>query len=76
MAEGAHGNFLARAFRAVVQFVVEVKAELLKVAWPTRQEIVSSTWVVIVTVMLVSVWIFAADTLSNLVMGALIGILR
>jgi preprotein translocase SecE subunit len=70
------GNFLVRAFRAVVEFVGEVKAELVKVAWPSRAEIVASTWVVIVSCIFISIWIFAADTASNAVMATLVGILR
>jgi preprotein translocase SecE subunit len=70
------GNFLVRAFRAVVEFIGEVKAELVKVAWPSRHEIVASTWVVIVSCIFVSIWIFAADTVSNTVMRTLVGILR
>jgi len=76
MGDGSSGSFLVRAWKSVAEFIGEVKAELVKVAWPSRREIVSSTWVVIVSCIFVSVWIFAADSASNIVMTTLVGILR
>lgn len=51
-----------------VQFFREVRAELTRVAWPTRSELLSSTGVVIVTVLLITgiVWLFDF-ILSNIV---------
>jgi preprotein translocase subunit SecE len=43
-------------------FVVEVWAELKKSSWPTRQELVDSTIVVIVTVLVLGVFVALADT--------------
>ena len=62
------GSFITRVYGTVAQFLGEVKAELIKVAWPTEQEPVASTWVVITAVAIVAVWIFAADKASSLVM--------
>ncbi|MCW7493213.1 preprotein translocase subunit SecE [Leptospira sp. 2 VSF19] len=42
-------------------FIQECKAELEKVHWPTRQEIVSSTVVVLVTVFIFSLFLSASD---------------
>jgi len=69
------GNFIVRIWRSVVEFVLEVKAEMMKVAWPSRQEIISSTWVVIFAVAIVSAWIFVADRASSLLMTVLRSIL-
>lgn len=65
------GIFIIRFYKQVVQFISEVKAELMKVAWPTKEETVSSTWVVITAVALVAVWIFIADKASAIVMMTL-----
>ncbi|MDM7993795.1 MAG: preprotein translocase subunit SecE [Candidatus Fermentibacter sp.] len=65
------GSFFARIWRSVVDFILEVKAEMMKVAWPSRQEIVASTWVVIFAVAIVSAWIFVADRASSILMTAL-----
>ncbi|MEJ2182807.1 MAG: preprotein translocase subunit SecE [Nitrospirota bacterium] len=43
------------------QFLREVKVETKKVVYPTREELISSTWVVIVTVLIVSAYLGAVD---------------
>jgi preprotein translocase subunit SecE len=43
------------------QFLTEVWAELRKVHWPTRQETVAATIVVLVVVSLVSLWLSLVD---------------
>jgi preprotein translocase subunit SecE len=47
----------------ISQFVTEVKAEMKKVTWPTRDEVVSYTIVVLVTVVLMGGMIYFADIL-------------
>jgi preprotein translocase subunit SecE len=42
-------------------FIQECKAELEKVQWPTREEVVSSTIVVLVTVAVFSVFLSISD---------------
>lgn len=69
------GSFFGRIWRSVVDFILEVKAEMMKVAWPSRQEIVASTWVVIFAVAIVSAWIFVADRASSILMTALRSVL-
>lgn len=44
-----------------VKFLKEVKAELSKVSWSTRQELMSSTVVVIVTTGLLALYIGMID---------------
>lgn len=70
------GNFIVRGVRAAIQFLGEVKAELTKVAWPTKQEVVASTWVVLFAVVITAVWIFAADQFSALLISGLIGLIH
>ncbi len=43
------------------QFVTEVISELRKVHWPTRQETVAATVVVLVVVTIVSLWLSLVD---------------
>lgn len=47
------------------RFLREVKAELKKVSWPSKKELVSNTGVVFVAVMVVSCLIWAIDTIFN-----------
>jgi len=50
-------------------FLGEVKTELKKCTWPTRQELVGSTMVVVVSVIILGVFVGLSDTM-------LVGILR
>ena len=45
------------------QFLKEVRQELTKVDWPTRRELVSYTIVVLVTITVLTTFVFALDTL-------------
>jgi len=58
-----------------VEFLGEVRAELTKVAWPSRDEAVSSTWVVIGAVVVVAVWIFVIDKITAMTMAGLVRLL-
>jgi preprotein translocase subunit SecE len=44
------------------QFLKEVRQELTKVDWPTRRELVSYTIVVLVTITVLTAFVFALDT--------------
>jgi len=53
-------------------FFKEVKIETKKVVFPTKDELIGSTWVVIITVLIVSVFLAIVDlSLSRLVGMAL-----
>lgn len=43
------------------QFFTEVRAELRKVAWPTKNEVINSTIIVLIAVVVMTTIIFAAD---------------
>ncbi|MEW6409265.1 MAG: preprotein translocase subunit SecE [Nitrospirota bacterium] len=52
----------------VKEFLREVKIELKKVVFPTKEEIKGSTWVVIITVIIVAIFLGIIDLgLSKLV---------
>lgn len=56
----------------IKQFFREVKIEAFKVAYPSREELIGSTWVVIITVLVMSVFLGMIDmSLSRLVEIAL-----
>jgi preprotein translocase subunit SecE len=42
-------------------FLKEVRVEARKVAWPTREELFESTWVVLFTCLIITVFIFIVD---------------
>lgn len=68
-------NLPVRLWKTMVEFLGEVKAELSKVAWPSRDEAVASTWVVIGAVVVVAAWIFVVDKATAMIMAGLIRLL-
>jgi len=51
-----------KAFDKITGFVNEVKTELGKVSWSTRQELIGATSVVIVLTGLLTIFIFIVDS--------------
>ena len=45
------------------QFFTEVRGELRRVAWPTRSEVINSTIIVLIAVVVMTSLIFGADLL-------------
>ena len=70
-----NGNLLVRLWQTVTVFIGEVKAEMIKVAWPSRDEAISSTWVVIGAVVIVAIWIFVIDKITAITMAGLVRLL-
>ena len=52
---------MVNPFLKVQEFVTEVWAELKKSSWPTRKELVDSTIVVIVTILVLGIFVALAD---------------
>jgi preprotein translocase subunit SecE len=52
---------MTNPFLKVQEFVVEVWAELKKSSWPTRKELIDSTIVVIVTILVLGIFVALAD---------------
>ena len=44
-----------------LQFVREVRAELRKVAWPTRSEVINYSFIVLITVLIMGAFVAALD---------------
>jgi preprotein translocase subunit SecE len=47
------------------KFIGEVKVEATKVSWPSRDEVRESTTVVLVTVFIIAMFIYAVDLLIS-----------
>lgn len=54
-------NKVQEAFTGIKAFVEDVRNELKKCSWPTRAELLESTVVVIVSVLIVGVFVGASD---------------
>ncbi|HXX54191.1 MAG TPA: preprotein translocase subunit SecE [Thermodesulfovibrionales bacterium] len=56
----------------IKEFFREVKVEIKKVVYPSREELMGSTWVVIITAVVISVFLGIVDLgLSKVVKAAL-----
>jgi len=59
-------------FNRIKEFFSEVKVEIKKVVYPSRDELIGSTWVVIIAVVLVSLFLGVVDLgLTKIVSGLL-----
>ncbi|MDP8299280.1 MAG: preprotein translocase subunit SecE [Candidatus Tantalella remota] len=54
------------------KFVGQVKSEMKKVAWPSRQELMTSTMVVLVSTLMLAVFIGLCDLVLSRVVNFLI----
>ncbi|GIX42804.1 MAG: protein translocase subunit SecE [Leptospiraceae bacterium] len=43
------------------KFIQEVREELKHVIWPSREEVVKSTWIILLTVIAISIFLFVTD---------------
>jgi preprotein translocase SecE subunit len=57
----------------LVLFFKEAWGELKQVTWLTTPQMIASTWVVIILVIIMAIYVFAVDFILRGVFGALIG---
>ncbi len=57
--------------KKAVEFFIETQAELQKVSWPARSELIGSTIVVIVCLVVMGVYIFCVDWVVSTFMKAI-----
>ena len=48
-------------FKKISKFLTEVRVEMSKVSWPSKEELKGTTMVVIVITLILSVFIFGVD---------------
>jgi preprotein translocase subunit SecE len=61
-------------FARVQAYFQETGSEMKRVSWVSLPELRESTWVVIVTVVLITIFVFVVDKVLDLVVKALIGL--
>ena len=61
MAEAKKANWFKRFFGAIARYFRELRSELKKVVWPTPQQVLKNTLIVLACVLVVGVfiWMFA-----------------
>ena len=61
------------AFANPVKFIQEVRAEVSKVTWPTRREVIMTTIMVFIMAALTAVFFFLVDLLIRTGLNAVLG---
>ncbi len=63
---------IADAFKSFGEFLRECGAEIRKISWPNRQQLVGSVWVVGSLILLLSLYVFVCDTVLGRTMTWLV----
>jgi preprotein translocase subunit SecE len=58
-------------WQRLMRYFSDVRSEMRRVVWPTRAEIINSSWIVVITLAIFIVLIFVFDQLSTVIIGAL-----
>ena len=72
MAETSKKNWFARAWGAICRYFRELRSELKKVVWPTPQQVLKNTLIVLACVLVVGVFIWLFDFVARVGIDALI----
>ena len=63
---------VADAFKSFGEFLRECGAEIRKISWPNRQQLIGSVWVVGALILLLSLYVFVCDTVLGRTMTWLV----
>jgi preprotein translocase subunit SecE len=58
-------------WQRLTRYFNDVRSEMRRVVWPTRPEIVNSSWIVVITLVIFIVLIGLFDQISTVIIGAL-----
>ena len=72
MAEAKKKNFLVRAWGAICRYFRELRSELKKVVWPTPQQVLKNTLIVLACVLIVGAFVWLFDFVARIGIDALI----
>ena len=64
-------GFITTSGQKAWSFIKEARKELRKVAWPTRQETIQTTWIVVLMVIVMASLLWAFDSLFLWLVGKL-----
>ena len=73
MAEAKKANWFSRTFGKVAKYFRELRSELKKVVWPTYQQVLKNTLVVVACVVCIGLFIWLFDFVAEVGITALIG---
>jgi preprotein translocase subunit SecE len=64
----------AEIMQKLIQYLKDVRAELIKVSWPARNELVGATVLVIILSIMMAIFVYACDQVINRLVGLLLQI--
>ena len=67
-------GFFRRTGKRISKWFREMRAELKKVVWPTKKQVLQNTVVVLISVLVIGVFIWIFDAISNLIVQWLMGL--
>ena len=73
MAEVKKENWFVRTGTKAAKFFREMKSELKKVVWPTKEQVLKNALIVVGCVLVVGVFIWLFDFVAGIGIGALLG---
>ena len=74
MAEAKKANWFVRAWGGICRYFRELRSELKKVVWPTPQQVLKNTLIVLACVVVVGVFIWLFDVVGDLIIKGLISL--
>ena len=72
MAEAKKQNWFAKTWGGICRYFRELRSELKKVVWPTPQQVLKNTLIVLACVLVVGIFIWLFDFVANVGITALI----
>ena len=76
MEEAKKKNWFARTWGKISKFFRELKSELKKVVWPTKEQVLKNTLVVALCVLVLGVFIWVFDFVAGLGITGLISLTK
>jgi len=62
------------AVNPIILFLRDVKKELERTVWPTRDELIKFTVVVMLTIVIVAVYLYISDQIAGAITGKVFGV--
>jgi preprotein translocase subunit SecE len=72
MAESKLSKF--NIFKHIIKFFADFKGEIKKVVWPTAPNVFRNSWVVLMSIIVIGLFVFALDTGLYLILGQIMNI--
>jgi len=63
-------------FKRIGEFLTEVKGELKKVTWPTKNDLIKTTIAVLISSLIFGVFLFVVDMIFSRVINSIIGVFK